>query len=231
MEGLKSVSEAIASDIDIDIVLVSDSFMSKKTDFCAKLDQIDIPFFITSDHNLVKCSNLKTPQGIIAAVHTPNYKFEDVAKGEKPLVILDGISDPGNLGTIIRSADAFNFGGVLLLPGCADAYSPKTVQSTMGSILRIKCIEIGVDNLDELKSLGFNLFGMDLSGSDISDECFSNSKTAVAIGSESRGLSNQVLEKCTKKLKIPMYGGAESLNAAIASGIVLHKVSDEINSN
>jgi len=228
MEGLKSISEAVSENADIDMILISDSFVSKNVDFCAMLETTEFPIYITSDHNLVKCSNLKTPQGIIATINIPNFSLEEVANNEKFIVVLDGINDPGNLGTIIRAADAFKLGGVLLLPGCADVYSPKTVQSTMGSILRIKCVDIGVNTLDELQSYGFALYGMDLNGSKMSVESFSKGKTAVAIGSESHGLSPQVLEKCTKKLRISMYGGAESLNAAVAAGIVFHKVASEI---
>ena len=228
VEGLKSVSEAVSENADIDMILISDSFMGKNTDFCARLEYTNFSIYITSDHNFAKCSNMKTPQGVIASVNIPGFSYEDVVSNEMPIVVLDGINDPGNLGTIIRSADAFNFGGVLLLPGCADAYSPKTVQATMGSILRIKCVDIDVSVLDELQSYGYNLYGIDLNGSDILNEDFSDGKTAVAIGSESHGLSLQVLEKCSKKLRISMYGGAESLNAAIASGIVFHRVASEV---
>ena len=230
IEGLKSVNEAVSenADVDIDMILISDSFMGKNTDFCARLERIEFPIYITSDHNFTKCSNLKTPQGIIASANIPGFSFEDIMQSELPIVVLDGISDPGNLGTIIRSADAFNFGGVFLLPGCSDAYSPKTVQSTMGSILRIKCVDIDISSLNELQSYGFTLYGIDMNGSNLSVESFVNGKTAVAIGSESHGLSSQVLEKCSKKLHISMYGGAESLNAAVAAGIVFNKVASEV---
>lgn len=228
IEGLKSVNEAVSENADIDMILISDLFVSKNTDFCAQLERTNFPIYITNDHNFTKCSNLKTPQGIIASANIPGFSFEDVVKSKLPIAVLDGISDPGNLGTIIRSADAFNFGGVFLLPGCADAYSPKTVQSTMGSILRIKCVDIEISSLDKFQSYGFTLYGMDMNGSSMSAESFVDGKTAVAIGSESHGLSLQVLEKCSKKLHISMYGGAESLNAAVAAGIVFNKVASEV---
>jgi len=228
MEGLKSVDEAISENALIDMILVSDHFMETNPEYCSRLEKTEYPLYITRDYNLEKCSNLKTPQGILAAVTIPDYTLVSILEQEKPIVILDGISDPGNLGTVIRAADAFGFGGVILLPGCTDPFSPKTVQSTMGSIIRVKCIDIDTGELDELDKNDYYIYGMDLSGTDMDDEKFSASKTAVIIGSESHGLSRDVIVKCSKLLKISMPGNAESLNASVAAGIVMHKMAVEI---
>jgi len=231
IEGLKSVDEAISDGAAVDMILISDSFEDKNKNYCQKLEETDYPLYITSDYNSDKCSSSKTPQGIIAIINKPEYSLKTILGSGKPIVILDSISDPGNLGTIVRSADAFGFGGVLLLPGCADVYAPKTVQSTMASILRIASIDIVISDLDELQNNGYAIYGMDLGGTDMAMETFSTGKTAVVIGNESHGLSNQTLKKCGKLLRISMSGGAESLNAAVAAGIVLYKVAETLKSN
>lgn len=224
MEGLKSVDEAISENAPIDMILVSDHFMETNKEYCRRLEETDYPIYITKDYNLEKCSNLKTPQGIIAAVNKSEGSLASIISRGKPIIILDGINDPGNLGTIIRTADAFGFGGVLLLPGCTDPFSPKTVQSTMGSILRLEITEINVGDLNELVRHDYFIYGMDLKGEDMVDETFSDGKTAIVIGSESHGLSDSVVVNCGKLLKISMPGSAESLNASVAAGIVMHKI-------
>ncbi|MDX1358830.1 MAG: RNA methyltransferase, partial [Clostridia bacterium] len=176
------------------------------------------------DHIFSKCSGQKTPEGVIAAVRIPKYSFISIAADKKPLVILDGINDPGNLGTILRTADAFGMGGVLMLPGCADAYSPKTVQSTMGSILRVKCMNAGEAELNALKAAGYTVYGMTLEGKPMEQEDFSDSPIALVIGSESHGMGNFASGMCDKFLSIRMPGKAESLNAAIAAGIAMHHI-------
>ena len=224
IEGLKSVDEAISENASIDMILVSDHFTETNKEYCRRLEETDYPIYITKDYNLEKCSNLKTPQGIIAAVNKPEGSLASIIRRGKPIIILDGINDPGNLGAIFRSADAFGFGGVLLLSGCTDPFSPKTVQSTMGSILRLESSEISAGELDELVKHDYFIYGMDLKGEDMTGETFSDGKTAIVIGSESHGLSCSTVGKCGKLLKISMPGSAESLNASVAAGIVMHKI-------
>lgn len=228
IEGYKSVDEAITEGAKIDLILISDSFFSKNPDYCKTLEDNSFPIFLTDDANFIKCSGVKTPQGIIAAIFKQEYSLKTIIEKKKPLLILDAINDPGNMGTILRSADAFGFGGVLLLPGCADIYSIKTVQATMGSILRVDCVEIDSGDLDKIKNGGYSLFGMVLDGADITKESFDNGIPAVVIGSESHGLNEYTLEKCSRLLRINMSGNAESLNAAVASGIVLHRIFEAI---
>lgn len=229
IEGFKSVDEAITEDASIDLILVSDSFLDRNSNYCKTLEDKNFPIFLTDDANFAKCSGVKTPQGIIAAVFRTEYSLKTIIEKKKPLLILDAINDPGNMGTILRSADAFGFGGVLLLPGCADVYSIKTVQATMGSILRVDCVEIDSGDLDKIKNSGYSLFGMVLDGTDITKESFVDGIPAVVIGSESHGLNENTLEKCSKLLRINMSGNTESLNAAVASGIVLHRIFEAVN--
>lgn len=228
IEGDKSVGEAVTENAKIDMILISDSFLLKNSEYCKSLEDRDYPIYLTNNINFARCSGVKTPQGILAAIFKPSYTLQLIIEKKKPIVILDGISDPGNLGTIIRAADAFGFGGVLLLPGCADVYSAKTVQSTMGSVLRTACIEIETSDIDTIKKSGFCIYGMVLDGTNISKELFTEDIPAVVIGSESHGLKDKTIEKCSRLLTINMSGSAESLNAAVASGIVMHRIFEAV---
>ncbi len=230
MEGIKAVDEAVSAEIVLDMMLISESFFENNSGLIKKYEEKEQNIYIVKDYIFNKCSALKTPQGILASVKILPADLSEILKCGKPLVVLDGINDPGNIGTIIRTADAFMFGGVLLLPGCADVYNPKTVQASVGSINRISCIECTQDELDALSEAGYKLFGMDLNGESLQNSEFQSDKTAVVIGSESHGLGRDTISKCFKLLKIPIPGGAESLNASIAAGIIMNRISAETSS-
>lgn len=223
IEGVKIIKEAMVEKAGIEMVLVSETFLMTNGILC---DEIDAGYdlYVTNDRNLSKCSSLKTPPGIIASVRMPEYGIEEAAGSRRPLVILDGIGDPGNMGTIIRTADAFAFGGVILLPDCTDPYSPKTVQSTMGSVFRVKSIPAEASVLDILKDAGYVIYGMDMGGENLADKVFPEGIPAVVIGSESHGIKPEIRKKCDGLLGIGMQGNAESLNASVAAGIAMHKI-------
>ena len=214
----------------MDMILISESFFENNSGHIRKYEEKKQNTYIVKDYIFNKCSALKTPQGILASVKIIPIDLSEILKCGKPLVVLDGINDPGNIGTIIRTADAFGFGGVLLLPGCADVYNPKTVQASVGSINRINCIECTLDKLEALSEAGYIIFGMDLNGEALQNGEFQKEKTAVVIGSESHGLGKDTIKKCSKLLKIPIPGRAESLNASIAAGIIMNRISIEANS-
>ncbi len=172
-------------------------------------------------------SDTKTTQGIAAVCEIKRYLACDLLGGL--VVICDGVADPGNLGTIIRTAECAGAGGVFLLEGCADPYNPKTVRSTMGSIFRVPVCYIEADELSLFKD--YDVAAAVLDGSkDLYDIKF-NAKTAVIIGSEAHGVSARVSEYANIRLKIPMQGGAESLNASVAAGIIMYEIFRQTRSN
>lgn len=173
-------------------------------------------------------SPLKNPQDIVFSCEIPP-RGAAVPSGGR-WIVLDGIQDPGNVGTVIRTSSAFCFDGVLLFGGCADPYNPKTVRSTMGAIFRQNVMEIGVPDLLAMKGAGIKLYGAALRGEsrDVRDAALWGGAVAIAVGSEGGGLSNDVLSLCDALIKIPMSPHVESLNAAVAACVVMWEIFREI---
>ena len=166
-------------------------------------------------------SPMKSPQGALFTVTLPETAVPEALPGSRYMV-LDGVQDPGNVGTILRTADAFDCDGVFLVNACADPYSPKTARATMGAIFRREAYSVTPEELFALLSKsGVPLYGTALREDTVPLSDANLSKAAVAIGSEGRGLSQQILDECAKTLKIPMSPCCESLNAAIAATVVL----------
>lgn len=181
---------------------------------------------IVSDPVFQRMSDAKTPQGILAIVAQPEYTLEETLCGEKPLmVVLEDLQDPGNVGTILRTAEGAGVSGILLSRQCADLFSPKTVRSTMGSIYRMPfCYADNLaETLEKLKRDGYAIYAADLAGARDYDQADYTDKAAILIGNEGNGLSGELLALADKSVRIPMEGGAESLNAAMAAGILMYE--------
>lgn len=166
-------------------------------------------------------SPMETPQGALFTVALPEVQLPETLSG-KHYLVLDGVQDPGNVGTILRTADAFDCDGVFLVNACADLYNPKTARATMGAIFRREAYTVTAEELFVLlRKSGVPLYGTALRDDTVPLAEANLARAAVAIGSEGRGLSQQVLDECAKTLKIPMNPRCESLNAAIAATVVL----------
>lgn len=166
-------------------------------------------------------SPMETPQGALFTVRLPDEPLPQTLCGTRYLV-LDGVQDPGNVGTILRTADAFGCEAVLLVNGCADVFSPKTARATMGAVFRIPAYACTVEELCALLTRsGLPFYGTALREDTVDLRSVPLARAAVAIGSEGRGLSAEVLARCEKTLKIPMQPRCESLNAAMAACVVL----------
>ena len=165
-------------------------------------------------------SDTKAPQGLFAVAQMPAQSA--IPDSAKKLVVLDGVQDPGNVGTIVRTAEALGLDGAVLSESCADIYSPKTLRASMGSALRLPCITGRLaEILPTLKQRGFELYGalLDESARRLGAFSFAE-KSAVVIGSEGAGVSEEVKALCGSAVYIPITG-AESLNAAAAAAIIL----------
>ena len=167
----------------------------------------------------------QTPQGVLTVCALPRQTLPERLEGKRYMV-LDGIQDPGNVGTILRTADAFGADGVFLVNACADLYNPKTVRATMGAVFRCPVWRCTLTELDKLLTAsGLPLYGAALR-SDASDARKADyARCAIAIGSEGRGLSAEVLDRCDRTVLIPMRDHCESLNAAIAATVLLWEAS------
>ena len=163
----------------------------------------------------------KTPQGVLFLCKTPDTAMPEQLPGERYLV-LDGVQDPGNVGTVWRTADAFGADGLILLEGCADPFSPKTVRSTMGAVFRLPVYRGRAEQLQETcRRAGLPLYATALREDTEDVACADLRRCAAVIGSEGRGVSEEVLDLCEKTLKIPMRERCESLNAAVAAAVIL----------
>ena len=222
-EGKKIVLEAFENIPErIFCVVASESFARAETDMVKKSDEICGKVFVVPEGVFDELSDTETPQGVLAVVNV----CEEEILPEQPLgklVVLDGVSEPGNLGTVIRTAEALGFDGIYLIKGCADIYSPKTVRATMGSLFRMKFkANCTVSDLEELKQKGFALISTTPGGDTVLEKFSPPPKFAVVIGNEAHGVSDEVLDISDFKVKITMKGRAESLNAAVAAGIAMH---------
>ena len=174
-----------------------------------------------SEELMRSVSPMETPQGALVTVALPEVRLPETLSG-KHYLVLDGVQDPGNVGTILRTADAFDCDGIFLVNACADLYNPKTARATMGAIFRREAYTVTAEELFALlRKSGVPLYGTALRDDTVPLAEADLARAAVAIGSEGRGLSQQVLDECAKTLKIPMNPRCESLNAAIAATVVL----------
>ena len=166
-------------------------------------------------------SPMETPQGALFTVRLPEAPLPETLTGAHYLV-LDGVQNPGNVGTILRTADAFECDGVFLVNACVDPYSPKAARATMGAVFRRPVYQCPLDTLCALlERSGLPLYGTALRDDTVSLRDAALTRAAVAVGSEGHGLSEAVLARCEKTIRIPMSARCESLNAAMAAGVVL----------
>ncbi len=166
-------------------------------------------------------SPMEAPQGTLFTARLPDTTLPESLAGRRYLV-LEGVQDPGNVGTILRTADAFEADGLILLEGCADLYNPKTVRSSMGAVFRCPAWNSTLERLLPLLSAaGLPLLGAALRSDTVDAREADLTRAAILIGSEGRGLSRAALSACGKTIRIPMGGRCESLNAAIAASILL----------
>lgn len=210
-DGDKLLREALSYGADVTAVL----FSGVKPEGLPA----DIPAYEVPRDLITAVSPLKTPQGVLFACRIPAPASSPITGGFH--IILEGIQDPGNVGTILRTAGAFNVGSVILTGGCADPYNPKTIRASMGAIFRQPIVPAEIDDIRALKKSGLKIYGAALSedSRDVRNVIFNNA--AVAIGSEGRGLSRDLLDLCDEKIIIPMLPECESLNAAVAAAIVM----------
>lgn len=170
---------------------------------------------------MASVSPMKTPQGVVFTCRIPEAELPRKLPG-RHYVVLDGVQDPGNVGTVLRTADAFECDGLLLLPGCADPYSPKTVRATMGAVFRRSVWMCSAQEMAQvLKESEIPLYGAALRHDTVDARLVDYSRAALAIGSEGRGLSEEVLNLCDQTIRIPMSERCESLNAAVAATVLL----------
>ncbi|MCM1101765.1 MAG: RNA methyltransferase [Clostridium sp.] len=175
---------------------------------------------------LLKISDTRAPQGIVAVLRQPRYELEDLLRKEPPLLVLvEQLQDPGNLGTILRTGEGAGITGVIIGAGTVDPFSPKVIRATMGSIYRVPfvCVEDSVAMLERLHGAGVRSYAAHLQGEDYYTGYSFREPTVFLIGNEGNGLSRELTEAASFRLKIPMEGEVESLNAGISAALLMYE--------
>lgn len=224
IEGAKLIKEAIQESIKIKMIILCDGCSAENaidSDLMYEIAKYEC--ICVSEKIFLSLTNVVNPQGILAVVEK-NNNTNEIDYNDDLFLILDDLQDPGNMGTILRTADSINLKQIIVSKGSADVYNPKVVRSTMGAIFRIKVIESDdlSKTIKEMKKHKIKVVATSLQ-TDKSIYDISYEKTAIVIGNEANGVSERVFETVDEKVKIPMAGKTESLNASVATAIVLYE--------
>jgi RNA methyltransferase, TrmH family len=227
VEGVRLVEDLLDSSVVPRTAVVSSSLEdTDRGQQLARRLHATVRTVVVPDHQLRAIASTESPQGVLVAAEIPRSTLGEVTLGERELVVvLDGVQDPGNFGSIVRSADAFGVAFVCALPGTVDPWNPKSVRSAAGSSLRVPVIETDVDAAaDWLRREGFQLLGADMGGDSI-EGVRPTARTALVFGNEGAGLQPGVRALLDGMVAVPIRGSAESLNVGVAAGILLYLLS------
>ena len=202
-------------------VFVSETF-SQDGELMAQVEKY--PYEIVKDSVFRQMCDTKTPQGILTVLKLPSWSEEEVLAGENPLVmVLEDLQDPGNAGTILRTGEGAGVSGVFLTKTCVDITNPKVIRSTMGSVLRVPFVYAPdlKEACEQMKKAGIRLYAAHLKGMHNYDQEDYTKATGFLIGNEAKGLTDEMAAIADTYIKIPMAGQVESLNAAVASSVLM----------
>ena len=224
VEGVKMIKEAILEDAKIKLIVVCEEnansgAIDKK--FLYEIAKYECIYVSKKVFDLI--SDVQTPQGMLAVIEKENSE-DKIDFTEDVIVVLDGIQDPGNLGTILRTIDSVGLKQVIVSKETADSYNPKVVRSTMGAIFRVKVIESNnlLDTLKNMKKHKYKIMATSLE-TDNSIYDVDYNKKVIVIGNEANGVEKEILDYADEKIKIPMLGKTESLNASVATAVILYE--------
>ena len=218
IEGIKSITEFISSNYTIHSIYYTDELAS-----LLPKNITNIKLFEVNSVELEKISTLQAPQGILALIYIPEQQKLDLKSLKNCFsLVLDNVQDPGNLGTIIRTADWFGIKNIICSENTVEAYNPKTVQSTMGSLCRVNLCYTNLNKF--LNEIDLPIFGALLEGNNIYNTDW-GSEGLILLGNEGHGISDELINKITAPITIPRFGKAESLNVAVSAAIFCNELS------
>lgn len=220
-EGRLSLEAGLSSCYELCFAVCSKSFAEENREWLGEIRDV----IVTTDRIFEQISDSVTPQGVMGIFKISDSEFDAKNSGGS-IIYCDNLRDPGNAGTIIRTADALGMDCVMFSKGSADIYAPKLVRSTMGSLFHTKVYkDCGIDMLKTLKEEGYSIVSSALADSSISlYDWKCPEKCVIVIGNEAHGVSDEVMFISDVCVKIPMYGFAESLNASVAAAIIMNEV-------
>lgn len=220
LEGYHLVEEALASSYQVKEIILTQTEQAPffKSPLAASLPS-DSQRYIVSDELFKTLSTTLSPQGVAAVLEIiPPPKFPQ----DGHILLLDNLQDPGNVGTLIRSADAAGFSAVVLGEGCADLYNDKTLRATQGSLFHLAVFQAALPSLcSTLKSKEYEIWAAALEEATLFHKTTPSKKVALILGNEGQGIAKSLLEKADRKVKIPLLGRAESLNVGVAGAIIM----------
>jgi TrmH family RNA methyltransferase len=222
VEGKKSVVEGINSIYKCEIIFITNRFIDENSDIVDAISKRKIKIEPLKQKDFLKIADTETPQGIAAVFIKPKLVFSQASfADDKFIVFLDNISDPGNLGTIIRNCNWFGIRSILLSDNIVDYTNPKVIRASMGSVFHLNLYEdVDASLLNRLKEQGFAILCADTEGENVFTYR-SEKKKILVLSSEARGPSKEIENITDKKICIPKIGNAESLNVASASAVLL----------
>lgn len=225
IEGIKIIQEAIQENAKIKQIIICDD-CEKNSNISQEMmyEIAKYECIYVTNKIFTSLTDVKNPQGIMAIIEKNRSKEEEIDYNQDIIVALDDIQDPGNLGTILRTVDSIGINQILVSKGTADSYNPKVVRSTMGAIFRVKIIECEdlEKTLKEIKKHKFEILVTSLQTENSIYDIKYNKKVIV-IGNEANGVEEKIQNMADVKVKIPMLGKTESLNASVATGIILYE--------
>jgi len=225
--------EAIEVNAEITQIFASEDFVFNKNEsfFNEKIRDLKCDKYLLPDKLFKEISDTDNPQGILAVIKMKDNSFEDIIKKSSFIILLDALQDPGNMGTIIRTAHAGGVDGIILTKGCVDIYNPKTLRATMGSIFSVPVFTLTdiEASITEIKKYGFKVVSTDISTTNKIYDADFKQKIALVIGNEANGICEKILDSSDLRVMIPMPGKAESLNASIATGIFIYEIARQRN--
>ncbi len=223
-EGVKIVLEGIESYYPCEMVLVSYEFYENNEEIIEQLVRKIIRIELVKSLDFQNLSDTKNPQGIIGVFKYDKLNFSSAQKHPNVLIYADNVSDPGNLGTILRTCDWFGINEILISPNSAEYLNPKVIRSSMGSVFHLTIYDdVEINLITEMKSKGYKIICSDIDGENFFNFKFPN-KCIITLSSESAGPSQEIISISDKFVTIPKAGNAESLNVAVAAGIILSRI-------
>ncbi|PKP54015.1 MAG: RNA methyltransferase [Bacteroidetes bacterium HGW-Bacteroidetes-1] len=223
VEGTKLVKELLQSNFNTTGIYITHDWLEENGKLLYNSE-----FEVVDNKAMKLLSNLSSPPGILAIAGIPSIALSPDSLKDKLSIALDGINDPGNLGTIIRTADWFGIKNIFCSHDTVDAYHPKVIQATMGSIFRVEVIELDLNEfLGKAITSGINIYGALMNGNNIYESNLTDRSSILVIGSESHGIREYLLSSIQHSITVPAYMSddrktrAESLNASIAAALIL----------
>lgn len=228
IEGIRFMEEALKENAEIDKIFISDKLgdINGGSEILKRVNDESYTIYSLPDKLFKEVSDTESPQGILATIRFRKMSTDEIQADGRFYIILDSLQDPGNMGTIIRTADAAGVSGIIISKGCVDIYNPKVLRSTMGSVFHIPLYhsEDLINPITKLKKSGFKIYAAHLMGSANYFEEDMRGQSAIIIGNEANGISDEIAEQADVLVKIPMPGRAESLNASVAASLLMYEV-------